>query len=59
MDTKEVRDLYRHYHLRIEWSFNNYANAGLSTYIDCKKELAQNIQCQIDCLTKIKEGLTK
>lgn len=57
MEIKELRDTYRQFHLRIEWSFNNYANAGISTYVDCKKELAQNIQCQIDYLTKIKEEI--
>ena len=57
MDTKEARDLYRHYHLRIECSFNNYTNAGLDTYKFSKQQLIENIQSQIDYLTKIKEEI--
>lgn len=59
MDTKELRDKYRQFHLRIEWSFNNYANAGLETYKFSKQQLIENIQCQIDYLTKIKEEILK
>ena len=57
MDTKELRDTYRQFHLRIEWSFNNYMNANLDTYKFSKKQLTENIQSQIDYLTKIKEEI--
>ena len=57
METKELRDTYRQFHLRIEWSFNNYMNAKLDTYKFSKQQLIENIQSQVDYLTKIKEEI--
>jgi hypothetical protein len=59
MSCKEMRDTYRLFHNRLEFGLNRVINANINDYDEAKKQLAENIQAQIEYLNKIKMEVMK
>jgi hypothetical protein len=54
-----MRDTYRLFHNRLEFGLNRVINANINDYDEAKKQLAENIQAQIEYLNKIKMEVMK